>query len=248
MRTFFALTISAVMAAAVAQASTVVLADMDDLIAASTTGLGAGVTHDTTMTGSVYHFDGSGAILNINSSALSDAVSGGQGIMTVAAWVKQSARTDNMIFSTGGQADGFMFGINNGGFKFTTKNVADNEPGLSVNSDEWVLVAVGINLTETGNSRYYKSSTNGQFYSREFGAWNDPNPLTFAIGSGNSDNLRDGFVGSIANLTVIKSDGLLNNSDISALVGEMPTSVPEPSTAMLSLLGMAGLVARRRRN
>ncbi len=262
MKTHFALSLALLgMAVSIAAAETAVLADMEDLLSSSTTTIDRGVNRDYSSSGYTFTFDGSGAaILNITNQDIADYIAGNSGILTIAAWVKQSPVSDGMIFSTGGQSNGFMWGVDNSHFKFVSKNVeayTKSDLDIPSSSETWTLVAIGINLanpSENRANRYYLGTASNGYYSQSFRDWNDPNPTSFGIGTGNSDSTRRddnynyyGFKGSIANLTVIKSDELLNNTQILSLIGDAPVAIPEPATATLSILALAALAARRRR-
>ena len=249
-------TLIALMAlAGVASAATLTqIATMDELAAASAD-IGSSVTQMTDYDKTTYSFTGGGSILSITLPGVSDYITGGTGYLTIAAWIQPSSTTENSIFSIGGQNTGFKFALKDGGLQVTTKGIADTNVSCanlgytSIPSDDWTMVAVTINLAQNGNSRFYMGTVDGKFASRNLGAWNavTGDDLKLAIGSGNAANVRDGFSGMISNLTLFSSDAVVNNSDIAALVGAAPVIIPEPATATLSLLALAGLAARRRR-
>ncbi len=240
------------------------LADMDALVAAAGT-VSDTVTKNTAYTNdTVYNFSdkgyttdqnnyqkGAGAIYNIANLGIISKVVGGTGYLTVAAWINPSVTGENSIFSFGAKEDGIKFGVKEGGLQVTTKNVADNNMGdaVPVKANEWTMVAVSINLANR-SARFYVGSTMTAD-DDDVGQWKTPgtNDLLFAIGSGNGNGVRDGYIGDIANLSVAFSDALPEYADIAALVGaNAPTlNVPEPATASLSLLGLAALMMRRRR-
>ena len=247
-------TLIALMAmASVASAATLTqIATMDQLAAASTD-IGSSVTELTDYDKTTYSFTGAGSILSITLPGVTEYITGGTGYLTIAAWIQPSSTSENSIFSIGGQNNGFKFALKNGGLQVTTKGLADtnvtcaNLGYTSIPTDDWTMVAVTIDLSQSGSSRFYMGTVDNKYASRNLGTWNavTGDDLKLAIGSGNAGSVRDGFNGKISNLTLFSSDGLVNNSDIAAMIGAAP--IPEPTTATLSLLALAGLAARRRR-
>ncbi len=231
------------------------LATMDELAALSGD-TGTSVKSVVTLNDvTTYEFTGAGSILKIDDEDIMSYITGGTGYLTIAAWIKPDSTSVNSIFSVGGQNDGFKFALYNGGLQATTKGVLDTNVGTSslgydsIPTDSWTLVALTINLSESGDSRFYMGTVDGKFATRQLGGWNDltADGSYMAIGSGNTADVRDGYEGMIAGLTLFSSDGLVNNSDIAAKMSAAPVLVPEPTTATLSLLALAGLAARRRR-
>ncbi len=248
------ITLAVLAAASVAAADTQKLATMSELVGTGT--LGANVAQDLTMTGTVYTFSDSSVITNITNSAVTNALANSSGYLTIAAWINASSVSENSIFSIGGQNDGFKFALKDGHLQVTTKGTKDSTVGsTTVSANQWTLVAVGIDLSggHAATHFYVGDSTD---VTADIGNWSTPNPADkYGIGTGNSGGARDAYSGSIANLTVLYSDTALSNADIQTMVGAMPTAittpdtpaVPEPTTATLSLLALAGLCARRRR-
>ncbi len=232
------------------------LATMDTLVQAGTI-IGTPV-RDNTLSGTVYTFDGNSAITDISNSAMANAITGRTGYLTVAAWVYNGGGSNTNIFSTGGQTNGFKLDLKNDALLFTTKNVKDTALSAAAVADgQWTLVGFCLNLTGSGNSWLYDGAGSTRHYTCQLGNWNAANPATFAIGSGNSNGIRlddqgrsEAFIGSIANLQVLYSTDLLSNAAMAQAVGEMPTAlpaVPEPRAALLGLLAVAWVAARRRR-
>lgn len=215
-------------------AQTTVIARMQDLVDAAsenTATVSADYTTDVEK-GGVYDFANNGFIKGISNDAVKEAL--GIKYVTVAAWV-YGRPTGGCIFSYGGQSDGVKFKLTGTTMQTTTKgkadyvSQADNNFGLE---NQWHLVAFSIDPGFTTTK--YISGHQGHFgymYTRSRAnngpaGWNVPAEADqlFAIGSGNQGNAREPFTGSIANLTVIASDGWLGNTDMVAdLVGAAPS-------------------------
>ena len=227
---------------------------MEQLVDGAT--FGTGVVKDTYYTSTVYNFNTGGAITNITNSTVLGMLSGTTGYVTIAAWVNQTDGGEDAMFSVGGQNDGFKFSLKNDNLQITTKGVADKTTGMAVtqgtiDAPAWTLVAVTIDLDKTGSDSYFFTGTDGyttltQSTGWALGSWNALTTETIAIGSGNGNGLRDGFAGQIANLTIFTSETAATSESIMAVMGNT-APIPEPATATLSLLALAGLAARRRR-
>lgn len=193
--------------------------------------------------GAVYEFSNGNYLGAISNDAVVNAIEGNK-YVTVAMWVYGPTTSDQALFGYGDQGTGVKVSLNGKEQKITTKNVADFDK-LTVNANniqanQWCFVAFSFRgVTSTIGSgqntyRYYTSTKDGQFNSRSnynlgnMKAVADASKL-LAIGSGNQGNARDVYTGLIANLTVITSDGLLNNSALANLVGPAPT----PATSIL---------------
>lgn len=225
------------------------LTDIDALAASGTLGDSVTERSGDYVDSSVYAFVGNGAILNIPDPDLLSFVNGGSGFLTVAAWINPTVTTEEAVFSWGGQSNGVKFSLKNGAMQITTKGVKDTNSTLGgIGTDAWTLVAWTLNLSESGNSRVFVGSAPGNYSTVQAGNWNDPSPTTFAIGSGNSGSVRDGFDGLIADLRVFSSTELVNNSDIASVMPPAPVLIPEPTTfGLLAGLGALAFVGIRRR-
>ena len=232
---------------------------MDQLVSTGT--LGTGVTLDSSYTDAVYNFDTKGAILNMSNAELTSALNASTGFITIACWVNQTNGDEDAIFAIGGRNDGFKFALKNDNLQITTKGVKDSTTSMSVaqgtlENPAWTLVAVSIDLDKTGSDSVFFVGADGyttltMSNGVALGNWNAASNSYFAIGSGNSNGDRDLFEGQIANLTIFTSDTVATAETIMAVMGNTAPAaspiVPEPATATLSLLALAGLAARRRR-
>lgn len=239
------------------------VATMSDLLSGSNIEFGTGVVNVSSDSATGYSFTGKGAITGITSTTLSEAITDGTGFLTIAAWIKPSDLTGaESIFSWGGQNTGFKFGIKDTSPQLTTKGVKDNTPNaaaMQMSKADWYMLAVTIDLAGDGSGdrdTYFYIGADGYSSLTESGKWNTLYPGTavgtnddvFGIGSGNGNGNRDLFTGTIANLTVFTSDSVATVAELKTAMGSTaPVLIPEPTTATLSLLAMAGLAARRRR-
>ena len=247
------ITIAALLTAGTALANAATLTEIATMsaLASASEDTGTSVVETTenyTNVDAAYSFTGAGSILKISNTDLLSYVEGGDGYLTIAAWIKPTSTNENSIFSFGGQNDGFKFALKNGGLQVTTKGILDTNVSGSISTEDWTLVAVSINLSQSGNSRFYFGTEDNSYYTKQLGTWNDSSSDYFAIGSGNSTSVRDGFVGEIANLKLFSSNELVTNSDIVSKIGPAPVNVPEPSAfGLLAGVGALALVASRRR-
>ena len=219
-------------------AQTTVIARMAALAGAATNQNKATVSTDWETSvdgGAVYEFSNSKYLGAITNNDVVNAIEGNK-FVTVAMWVYGPTTTDQALFGYGDQNTGVKVSLNGNAQKITTKGVTDfgvetvNENNIQAN--QWCFVAFsfrGAAYTLGGTTyRYYTSTTNGQYNSKSdkklsgMHAVADASKL-LAIGSGNQGEARDVYTGLIANLTVITSDELLNNSALADLVGAAPT-------------------------
>ncbi|MCQ2293273.1 MAG: hypothetical protein MJZ54_04490, partial [Bacteroidaceae bacterium] len=214
-----------------------VVATMQQLVGAASTKTATVSSFFTTSVtgGAVYSFTGNGGnsgtyIGGITNDAV-DAAFAGSKVVTVAAWVY--GRPNGCIFGYGDQNDGVKFLLSTSGtntsFKTTTKGKLDFTPvNFTLQEDAWNLVAFSVygKASSTNSYRYYYGTTNGNYSTKTDKTMSTMNAASkFAIGSGNQGSAREVFSSDIANLTVITSDGYLNNSNIASLVGAAPTAV-----------------------
>ena len=207
------------------------------------------------MSVTTYDFSNGSFIGGITNANLVSALADSSKYITIAAWVKLDDITGvESIFGYGAQSDGFKFCISGDGLQYTSKGVADKElVDTNLTADTWTLVGIsfkGGNDAADG-AKYICGTSNSNFYTLNLGGFTTPDTTnqTFAIGSGNSGGARETFNGQIAGLTIFTSNGVISGvNDITKHMGTAaPKSIPEPTTATLSLLALAGLAARRRR-
>lgn len=185
--------------------------------------------------GGIYSFNGSSTYIGGITNEAAVAAFEGDKIVTVAMWVyNTSSSYPKCMFGYGDQNTGVKIQLSgSNGISATTKGVADfpasTDNHLSANN--WTLVAMAFPAKNYANSnaqgRAYFTGTNGTYYSKTNYVLSGMNlPSTdgkkFAIGSGNQGAWREGFSGMIANVTIITSDNLLQNSEIASIVGEAP--------------------------
>ena len=224
---------------------------MDELVAAATSNSATKVDY---MSVTTYSFSDGAYIGGITLDALNSALQDSSKYITIAAWVNMSDTNGvEAIFGYGAQQNGFKFCTNGTGLQYTAKGVADKETasvGLTANT--WTLVGISFKggTDAADGAKYFAGTGNSNYYTRNLGGFALPSAAdqTFAIGSGNSGNARETFNGQIAGLTIFTSDSVISGvNDVTAIMGTTAPSIPEPATATLSLLALAGLAARRRR-
>lgn len=185
--------------------------------------------------GAVYEFSNSKYLGAIPNNDVVNAIEGDK-YVTVAMWVYGPTTSDQALFGYGDQDTGVKVSLNGNAQKMTTKGVADFDittvNANNIQANQWCFVAFsfrGAAYTLSGTTyRYYTSTTNGQYSSKSNKKLSGMNAVAdasklLAIGSGNQGNARDVYTGLIANLTVITSDALLENSALADLVGAAPT-------------------------
>lgn len=233
------------------------IATMDQLVSAATWN---DATKVDNMSVTTYSFSDGAYIGGITLGAVNSALQDSSKYITIAAWVNMSDTNGvEAIFGYGAQQNGFKFCTNGAGLQYTAKGVADKETvnaGLTANT--WALVGISFKggTAAADGAKYFAGTSNSNYYTRNLGGFATPGATdqTFAIGSGNSGNGRETFNGQIAGLTIFTSDSVIGGvNDVTAIMGTTAPSlvvtpaVPEPTTATLSLLALAGLAARRRR-
>ncbi len=169
---------------------------------------------------------------------------------TLMAWVKfDNLDSAQAIFGTGDSNDkGMKFGVIDSNvtgspgnqLDLTAKFKAENRGDvITLQKNTWYNVAVSYNK-DTGTASYYLNGSLVGTNALSEG-YNGTGGAGAAIGSGTKDKAQDVFSGSIAQFQI------LNGAKTQAEILKAANLVPEPTTATLSLLALAGLAARRRR-
>ena len=212
-----------------------VIARMATLADAATNSDKATVSTDWETTvegGAVYEFSDGNYLGAISNDAVVSAIEGDT-YVTVAMWVYGQTSSLQCVFGYGDQNNGVKYQLNGTTMSATTKGVSDIE-GVTdsrLAANQWNLVAftvAGKTKSGTANGRYYMTTTDGTYWTKDvlkLASMTTPDASSrkIAIGSGNQGNARESFTGLIANLTVITSSDLLQNSALAGLVGEAPT-------------------------
>ena len=169
---------------------------------------------------------------------------------TLMAWVKfDDVASTQAIFGTGDEkGKGMKFGIHKSNVANTTGSQLDltakfksenRGDVITLQKNTWYNVAVSYNKDTSTASYYLNGSLVGTNVLSE--GYNGTGGAGAAIGSGTKDESQDIFSGSIAQLQI------LSGAKTQAQILQAANLVPEPTTATLSLLALAGLAARRRR-
>ena len=216
-------------------AQTTVIARMAELANAATNENKATVSTDWETTaegGAVYEFSNSKYLGAISNAAVVNAIEGNQ-YVTVAMWVYGRTSGNQCVFGYGDQKDGVKYQLNGTSMSATTKDIADidamTDSRLAANQWNFVAFTVaGKTKSSDAKGRYYMTTTDGIFSTKDalkLASMKTPGTSSqkIAIGSGDQGNAREVYNGLIANLTVITSDGFLNNSELANLVGAAPT-------------------------
>ena len=174
---------------------------------------------------------------------------------TLMAWVKfdnvatkdeqgnVTKAASSAIFGTGVDTQGVAFNLIDGDdLNLCTKGVSDHrtDGSLTLSANTWYNVAVTYDCNTDKANYYLNGVLVGTKTVDNFRYAQDDSFA--AIGAGSTTG-KDALSGSIAEFKILS--GALDQAGI--LKAAHLTTVPEPTTATLSLLALAGLAARRRR-
>lgn len=235
----------------------VIVARMADLANAATNSPETKATLSTTWKtdvegGAVYEFSNGKYLGGIVNDAVVEAMEGDK-YVTIAMWVYGRTSSLQSVFGYGDSGNGLSFQLNSLSLKITAKG-SSGFPSLSFGAsnmpeNNWYLVAYtlrGKASTETSETyRYLSSTTNGQYYTKNDHKFHDKKSVgqdsrKFAIGSGCQGEANSTFTGKIANLTIIRSNALLNNQSVLSYVGAAPTAETDQNFRYVTVNYTAG--------
>lgn len=169
--------------------------------------------------------------------------------VTFIAWVYvPTIQTEQFLFATGStDAKGVGFDLQNGALTLTSKSKAHNIISEAiVTAGEWTNIAITYNAEHQLATAYINGDEKGTI---TLGATAINAADGYAVINSNGTNNQAGSKAlKMAELQILS--GALTQAQVleAAHLEEIPSpSVPEPATATLSLLALAGLAARRRR-
>ena len=226
------------------------------LNAAKGEGVTTDVTYLATQYGMVSNFT-DGTYLTANALPdLTGALTMGTGgsSFTLMAYLNTGSLSSNttgeyFFFGTGdSNAAGLGFGIKDGKLDLLAKthkhNVAEGNNAKTLTSNTWYHVAVTYSSSDNAIKFYLNGKDAGSTTAgNDFTALGTDAVKSIYIGAASKNSAQDDFNGSIAQFQIVTGTALTAEQISAAAIP--PT--PEPTTATLSLLALAGLAARRRR-
>lgn len=236
----------------------VIVARMADLANAATNSPETKATLSTTWKtdvegGAVYEFSGGKYLGGIVNDAVVEAMEGDK-YVTIAMWVYGRTSSLQSVFGYGDSGNGLSFQLNSRSLKITAKGstgftASDNFNATNMPEDAWYLVAYTLrgkaSSATTNTYRYLSSTTNGQYFTKNDHKFCDKVSVNeasrkFAIGSGCQGEANSTFTGKIANLTVIRSNALLNNQSVLSYVGAAPIAETDQDFRYVTINYTAG--------
>ena len=170
------------------------------------------------------------------------AGSGATNSYTLMAFVKfDSISGENFIFGTGSDhSGGIALSCMDGVLNFTQKSKAHNSTDVTVSTDTWYHIAYAYDNTTNKVELFLNGESKGSI---TLGTdYAGPTGSNVYFGAASTNGSQDNFDGSIGRFQVVKGVALDAEG-----VKYVANNIPEPATATLSLLALAGLAARRRR-
>lgn len=174
--------------------------------------------------------------------------SGATNSFTVMTWVNFSdVSGEKFFFGTGaGHGAGIAFGINGGKIDLLAKSKAhhdDFSTSTTLSANTWYNIAITYDKDTGTTIAYLNGERLGQLTLKTNDFVSTAEGAAAYIGAGSTNSAQDNFAGQIADFKILS--GALTQDQV--LEQANLKKVPEPTTATLSLLALAGLAARRRR-
>ena len=201
-----------------------------------TSTLGKAITLDGSQTvrlGDAYWTNGTGK-LGMGSSQ--------NNAYTIITFVKfTNAASTNTIFATGDQNNGLAFGLRDGDLNLMAKGESDHRIDTNLTNDTWYHLAVTYSA---GTATFYvNGDVAGTIEGLGTANFTSPGGQKAVFGAKGAERAEEFMTGAIADFQI--HEGALTQKEI--LAASHLKLIPEPATATLSLLALAGLAARRRR-
>ena len=174
--------------------------------------------------------------------------SGATNSFTVMTWVNFSdVSGEKFFFGTGADhGAGIAFGINGGKIDLLAKSKAhhdDFSTSTTLSANTWYNIAITYDKDTGTTSAYLNGEKLGQLTLKTNDFVSTAEGAAAYIGAGSTNSAQDNFAGQIADFKILS--GALTQDQV--LEQANLKKVPEPTTATLSLLALAGLAMRRRR-
>ena len=167
---------------------------------------------------------------------------------TIMAYVKfDNVNGEQFFFGTGqtNSSMGIGLGIKNGKLDWLSKTVDHYTFDYTVESDTWYHLAFAYDHNDNTVEAFVNGTSAGSvtLSNGMAGPGNSAMTNHVTIGAASANENQDNFAGAVAHLQIITGEAL----GADAVVQYASNIIPEPATATLSLLALAGLAARRRR-
>ena len=161
--------------------------------------------------------------------------------LQIGSWQEYGGQENRIyIFGSGDQWKGLGLSATSSQLAVTTKGKAHTAINYSLSLNTWYTLALTYNATDN-KAIFYVDGKN-------VGSVTVPTDVVqpdvgLGIGNGAKEWVTGPWAGKIADFQLL--NGALTADQVAAYGA--PVSIPEPTTATLSLLALAGLAARRRR-
>ena len=167
---------------------------------------------------------------------------------TVMTWVNFSEVSgERFFFGTGdGNGSGLAFGVKEGKIDLLAKGKThhdDFSTTTTLSANTWYNIAITFDASTGTTIAYLNGAKLGDLTLNGENIYNATGGECSYIGAGSANVNQDNFAGQIADFKILS--GALTQDQV--LEQANLKKVPEPTTATLSLLALAGLAARRRR-